>query len=119
MRIRFWLRYCTVLGCCASNSADIAPSYVSPVKYQNSRASSCRQKRKVISQRAAVAAGQQDKARKNDVVKTTVDVILFWPVILANEGDGTNANELANLKGQMSAIQQASVQKNCGFTFQQ
>lgn len=33
--------------------------------------------------------------------------------------DGQNAAELARLKGQMQAIQQASVQKNCGFTFQQ
>jgi hypothetical protein len=72
-----------------------------------------------VSQRAAVASGQQDKARKNDTIKTTVGVVLFWPVLLFNEGDGAKANELANLKGQMRAIEQASVQKNCSFNFTQ
>jgi len=53
------------------------------------------------------------------VVKTTVGMVLFWPVILFNEGDGAKANEVANLKGQMRTIEQASVQKNCGFNFTQ
>ncbi|MEQ1519666.1 MAG: hypothetical protein ABL936_00170 [Aestuariivirga sp.] len=72
-----------------------------------------------VSQQPAVASGEQDKARKNDLVKTTVGVVLFWPVILFNEGDGSKANEVAILKGQMRAIQSASVQKNCGFNFTQ
>ncbi len=109
----------SVLAGCASKSADIAPAYVSPVTYQNFTCDQLQAEAQGVSQRAAVASGQQDKARKNDQIKTTVGAVLFWPVILFNEGDGAKANELANLKGQMNAIQQASVQKNCGFTFQQ
>jgi hypothetical protein len=45
--------------------------------------------------------------------------VLFWPVLLFNEGDGEKAAELANLKGQMDAIQYASAHKNCGFKFTQ
>ena len=104
---------------CASKSEDISPSYVSPVMYQNHTCAQLSVEAQNVSQRAAVASGQQDKARKNDTVKTTVGVVLFWPVLLFNEGDGAKANEVASLKGQMQAIQQASVQKNCGFTFQQ
>ncbi len=107
------------LAGCNSKSADIAPSYVSPVTYHNFTCEQLQVEAHGVSQRGSVAAGQQYRARKNDVVKTTVGVILFWPVILANEGDGAKASELAKLKGRMNAIQQASVQKNCGVTFQQ
>ena len=34
-------------------------------------------------------------------------------------GDGQAAAELARLKGQMEALEQASVQKNCGIQFRQ
>lgn len=109
----------TILAACASKSADIAPAYISPVGYQNFTCEQLQQEAQGVSQRAAVASGQQDKARSNDIAKTAVGVVLFWPVILFNEGDGAKANEVANLKGQMNAIQQASVQKQCGFQFQQ
>ena len=71
-----------------------------------------------VSRRAAVASGQQDAQHRGDIVKTTVGVVLFWPVLLFNEGNGATANELAQLKGQMDAVQYASTQKQCGFTFQ-
>jgi hypothetical protein len=66
------------LAGCASKSADISPSYVSPVTYQNFTCEQLQAEAQGVSQRAAVAAGQQDKARKNDTIKTTVGVILFW-----------------------------------------
>jgi hypothetical protein len=102
---------------CASKSADIAPSYISPVAYQNYTCAQLQAEAQSVSQRAATAAGQQDKARKDDQIKTTVGVLIFWPVILANDGDGQVAAELASLKGQKIAIEQASIQKNCGIGF--
>jgi hypothetical protein len=107
-----------ILAGCASKSQDISATYVSPVAYQNFTCAQLQQEAEGVSQRAAQAAGQQDKARKNDQVKTAVGVVLFWPVLLFNEGDGRTAAELANLKGQMNAIQSASTKKKCGFTFQ-
>jgi uncharacterized protein YceK len=107
-----------VLAGCASKSEDITAAYVSPVAYQSYTCDQLQQEAEGISARAAQAAGQQDKARKNDQVKTAVGVVLFWPVLLFNEGDGRNAAELSNLKGQMNAIQTASTKKKCGFTFQ-
>jgi uncharacterized protein YceK len=107
-----------VLAGCASKSEDITAAYVSPVAYQSYTCDQLQQEAEGISARAAQAAGQQDKARKNDQVKTAVGVVLFWPVLLFNEGDGRNAAELSNLKGQMNAIQTASTKKKCGFTFE-
>lgn len=116
----FWMLGLTLaVAACASKPSDIAPTYVSPVAYQNFTCEQLQAEAEMVSQQAAVASGQQEKHRKNDTVKTTVGVVLFWPVLLFNEGDGQTATELSRLKGQMTAIQQASAQKNCGFTFQQ
>jgi hypothetical protein len=67
---------------------------------------------------AAVATGQQNKARSKDAVATTVGVVLFWPALFAVNGDGPKAAELSRLKGEMEAIEAASIQKNCQITFQ-
>lgn len=72
-----------------------------------------------VSREAAIAANKQDKIRDDDVVKTAVGVTLFWPILLFNEGDGRNAAYLAELKGRMNAIRDASARKNCAITFRQ
>ena len=50
---------------------------------------------------------------------TTAAVITFWPAAFLVQGDKNNAAQLAQLKGQMDAIQQASNMKNWGIQFQQ
>jgi hypothetical protein len=68
--------------------------------------------------RAQQAAGVQDKQRSNDQVLATVGGVLFWPSLLFLNGDGQNAAELARLKGEKEAIEQASIQKQCCIQFQ-
>jgi hypothetical protein len=46
-----------------------------------------------------------------------VGLVIFWPSLFFIGGDKTNAAQLAQLKGQMDAIQQASTQKQCGIQF--
>jgi hypothetical protein len=70
-----------------------------------------------VSAAAASAAGQQDSQATKDAVATTVGVIVFWPTLFLIGGDKANAAQLAQLKGQMSAIEQASIQKKCGIEF--
>ena len=102
---------------CASKSEDISPSYVSPMNYQNYTCDQLIQEGRSVSTRAAMASGQQDKARSHDAVKTGVGIVLFWPVLLFMDGDGQKAAELASLKGQMDAIESAAIQKNCRVQF--
>jgi hypothetical protein len=49
---------------------------------------------------------------------TGIGVVLFWPSLFFIKGDGAQAAELAQVKGQMEAIQQASIRKKCGIQFQ-
>jgi len=110
---------CCFLAGCASSSADIAPSYISPLQYNGLTCQQIGLEAQRVSARATELAGRQDDKRTNDAVATTVGVVLFWPALFFIEGDKQTAGELARLKGEFDALQQASVQKNCGMQFQQ
>ena len=118
MRLAATILALALVGC-ASKSADIEATYISPVAYNNLNCEQLGEEARVVSQRAQVASKRQDNNRKNDAVKTTVGLVLFWPVLLFNEGDGGDAAQLSALKGQMEAIETASRQKSCNITFQQ
>jgi hypothetical protein len=103
---------------CASRSSEISASYVSPVMYQNHSCQQLAMEAQGVSARAAQVAGAQEQKRTNDAIATGVAIVVFWPAAFLVGGDGITAAELANLKGQMAAIEQASIQRNCGITFQ-
>jgi hypothetical protein len=44
--------------------------------------------------------------------------VIFWPAAFLVGGDKQTAAELAQMKGQMVAVEQASIQKNCGIKFE-
>ena len=106
------------LAGCASRAADIAPAYVSPIQYQSFTCPQLAAEAQRVSAAAAAASGQQDSQATKDAVATTVGVIVFWPTLFLIGGDKQNAAQLAQLKGQMDAIQQESIAKNCGIQFQ-
>jgi hypothetical protein len=118
LRIYWVPALAAVLGACASASSDIAPAYVSPVMYQNYTCQQLAMEAQGISQRAAALSGQQDQKRTNDTIATTAAVIIFWPAAFFVGGDKQTAAELGQMKGQMVAIEQASVMKKCGIHFQ-
>lgn len=107
----------TVAGC-ASSAKEIPASYVSPLTYQSFTCEQLQMEAQRISARAAEISGVQDQKASGDAVKMGVGLILFWPTLFFIKGDGTTAAEVARLKGEMDAIEQASIQKNCGIQFQ-
>lgn len=119
MRILWVPAIAAVLGACASASSDIAPTYVSPVMYQNYNCQQLAQEAQAVSSQAAQLSGAQDSQRNKDAVATTAAVIIFWPAAFLVGGDKQTAAQLAQMKGQMQAIEQASIMKKCGIQFQQ
>lgn len=63
-------------------------------------------------------SGAQDKQRTNDGLATAAAVVIFWPAAFFVGGDKQTAAELAQMKGQMVAVEQASNAKKCGIQFQ-
>jgi hypothetical protein len=71
-----------------------------------------------VTSRAGIVSGAQDQKRSNDGLATAAAVVIFWPAAFFVGGNGQTAAELAQLKGQMVAIEQASIQKKCAIQFQ-
>ena len=117
MRTIYILAAALALTGCASRSGDIAEAYVSPLQYQGLSCAQIKEEAARVSARAAVASGAQDQKATNDTIATTAAVILFWPAAFLIKGNGANAQEVAQLKGDMDAIEQANIQKKCGIQF--
>lgn len=106
-----------VVSGCAQNSTEVAPMYFSPTSYSNLSCSQIADEARQVSSQASHASGVQDKNAQNDAVATGVALVLFWPAVFFIKGDKTNASQLAQLKGQLQAIEQASKHKGCGIQF--
>jgi polygalacturonase len=109
---------CVALGGCASTSAEITPAYVSPVIYQGYTCQQLSLEAQAVSTRAASLSGVQDSQRTKDQWTTAAAVVVFWPAAFLVGGDKQTAAELAQMKGQMVAIEQASIAKNCNIKFE-
>jgi hypothetical protein len=105
-------------GWACVKSSDITPAYVSPVMYQAYTCPQLAQEAQAVSTRAASLSGVQDQKRTNDGLATAAAVVIFWPAAFFVGGDKQTAAELAQMKGQMVAIEQAANAKKCGIQFQ-
>lgn len=104
----------SVLGACASHTSDIAASYVSPLEYEDY---SCKQISKEmgrVTRKANQLAHDVNKNADGDAVAMGVGLILLWPSLFFIDGDTPQAQEYAELKGRFDALEDASIQKNCG-----
>lgn len=108
----------TSLASCASKADKISAAYVSPTLYSNLSCAQLREEARTVSSRAAAAAGVQDQKARADAAITTVGIVLFWPALFFNNGDGATAAEVARLKGEMQAVEDASRRNGCGISFQ-
>ena len=107
-----------LLANCASKSSEITSSYVSPITYQAYTCQQLGMEAQAVSAKATELSGAQDQKRTSDQIATGVAIVVFWPAAFFVGGDGQVAAQLAQLKGQMTAIEQASIAKKCGIQFQ-
>jgi hypothetical protein len=108
----------TALCGCASKSNEVSAAYVSPIQYQNYTCQQLGMEAQALSARAAIVSGAQDQKRTNDQLATAAAVVVFWPAAFFVGGDGPTAAELGQLKGQLVAVEQASIMKKCAIQFQ-
>lgn len=108
-----------ILASCASNPDSIQAAYVSPMKYADY---DCRQlgtEMGYVEQRTNTLYQNLRAKRRGDNWQMGVGLVLFWPTLFALEGgDGPEATEYAQLKGEYEALRENSVQKNCSLDFQ-
>ena len=95
---------------CANDAEQVGVAYVSP----NSTCSELAEQASEVSSRAAQATGRD---YTGDRIAVDVGRIVFFPILIFGEGNYANRDELIRLNKSMEAIEQASIQKNCGITF--
>lgn len=106
----------TVLACsltaCAPQSSKIAPSYVSPLQYDDFSCKQIKGEIGRVGRRMSEVNGVQDKTASNDSAAMAAGMIIFWPALFFIDNSDQRV-EVARLKGEFDALEQAAIHKNC------
>ena len=105
----------SMLVACASNPDDIDAAYVSPLKYKDYDCDQLAMEMDYVGQRTTKLYQRLKDERTADNWQMGVGLVLFWPALFALEGgDGPEAAEYAQLKGEYEALRDNAVTKKCG-----
>jgi hypothetical protein len=98
---------------CATTSQNIQSTYVSPMTYQSYDCTQLSLEADRISRRVSELTGQIDRRASGDKTQTAVALVLFWPALFFLGDNEAQNVELAKLKGESEALQQASITRKC------
>ncbi|CAN1546852.1 hypothetical protein MCEMIH16_01997 [Caulobacteraceae bacterium] len=102
-----------MLTACATAPDKIQASYVSPIQYSAYDCDQIRAELLRVSGRVREVAGAQKRQSNNDAWAMGVGLVLFWPALFFLAGGSDRKEELARLKGDYDALEQAAIQKKC------
>jgi hypothetical protein len=102
---------------CAPRAENIRGTYTPTALYENLSCQQLVTEARTVSNRAHDAARLQNRHRVEDEVAITAGVIIFWPALFFTHGSDATAAQVAQLRGEMEAIEAASAAKNCGIVF--
>ncbi|KAJ02781.1 hypothetical protein [Sulfitobacter mediterraneus] len=105
------------LAGCAQKAEDVTATYISPMAYQSYSCKQIAQEASRVSGRVGELSGVQNKKASDDAVATGIALVVFWPAAFFIKGDKQTAAELGRLKGELEALEQASIRKKCGIVF--
>ena len=116
MKVRALMMTITVLlvTACASDPDKIDTAYVSPLKYKDYDCDQIAMEMDYVGNRTTQLYQRLKKEADADKWQMGVGLVLFWPTLFLLEGgDGPEAAEYAQLKGEYRALQDISVKKKC------
>lgn len=118
-RLRPWARGCACVAAaalaagCSTRAVNVQPVPANPSDFATWDCARIEDEQDAVQQRAAELAYAVDERVGNNVVALGVGLTVFWPAILAMRPDGSEATELAALKGRYEALAVASRHKLC------
>ena len=99
---------------CASNPDKIDAAYVSPLKYKDYDCDQLALEMDYVGQRTNKLYQRLKAERTADNWQMGIGLLIFWPTLFLLEGgDGPEAAEYAQLKGNFEALRSNSVQRKC------
>ncbi len=104
----------TIVVGCATNPDKISTAYVSPLKYRNYDCDQVAIEMDHVSRRTTDLYFSLKNEADADAAQMGVGLVLFWPTLFFLEGgDGPEAAEYAQLKGEYEALRTTAVEKKC------
>jgi hypothetical protein len=106
-----------VLASSGSSLAEPRSTYVPPLPYLELDCPQLAREARAVSSRSAKLAGlpQSDPILNGNENNTTT---IRWPKAFSLVGDNSIADQLALMRGQMIALEEASVRRQCSIQFQ-
>ena len=102
---------------CATSPDNLPTTYISPLKYKKYDCEQLTEEIDNVSHRVATLYTSLDNKADNDTAQAA-GAILLWPTLFFLEGgDGVEATEYSNLKGEYEAIRVAMLRKKCSTEF--
>ena len=109
----------TFLMGCATAPEKLGATYVSPLQYKDYTCDQIGMEMQRVSRKVAELRGTLDKDASNDAAQMGIGLILFWPALFFLEGgDGVQAAQYSQLKGEFEALEQVAIQKSCSIKVQ-
>ena len=106
----------SLLSGCASSPDDMQAAYVSPLKYKDYDCDQIAMEMDHIGYETTKLYTSLKKKAGDDAAQMGVGLVLFWPALFFLEGgDGPEAAQYSQMKGEYEALRKVSVQKKCMF----
>ena len=106
------------LAACAPKAENVRANYGPAAMCQNMSCNQSAAEAINVSNRAHDAMGVERRHRHQDQAITAAGLVVFWPALFFTHGhNARSASELAQLKGEIQALETTSAQKNCGIRF--
>ncbi|WP_299202256.1 hypothetical protein [uncultured Amphritea sp.] len=108
------LCFSVLVSGCASNSRELEAAHVSTAGYKGL---SCPELHAELQSSINIVhelAGVLDEKAEGDKAQMAIGMILFWPALFALEGgDGAEAAEFSRVKGEINAMENVAILKEC------
>lgn len=100
---------------CASSPKDTHTAYVSPLKYDHFDCTQIASEMDHVNRKTTQLYMQLKKESDADNAQMAAGLVLFWAALFFLEGgDGPQAAEYTNMKGDSEALRVAALSKKCG-----
>ena len=96
-----------------TTSDSVRPIYVSPLTFLNLSCQDLEKEAASLIAKVPELETEIDKIKKDNDVYATTGAILFWPLLTLMKTNKDQAEELAQIKGTLTAIKEAAMRNEC------
>ena len=96
-----------------NSSTTIKPAYVSPAIYMNLSCNELEREAAELISKAPELENEIDKIKKDNDVWISTGAVLFLPLLAGMKPNKEQAEELAQIRGNLVAVKEAAMRKSC------